>query len=221
MGVDRYRYSSTGHNRKRPAAMLLRCRDIGRGQRRAGMGEEREKIELHAETHVNEEHGENHAGHGISLLTPRIHDTTRCYLLIPATTSAGGALWCHRSHMCQNAVDASPGGPWRRQGWNLRGQRKALTPAAGIHIHPWSSVSCPIFFSRCADTALRAASLCAACKRGDMRSNSAGAARDADMPCPEPRTPLRKSNTCTCTCSTARTGLPRSCRSLRPKTQRL
>ncbi|KAL7925663.1 hypothetical protein ACQKWADRAFT_197356 [Trichoderma austrokoningii] len=38
------------------------------------------------------------SGHNISPLTPRIS---------VAATNAGGALWCHRSHMCQNTVDAS------------------------------------------------------------------------------------------------------------------
>ncbi|PTB76989.1 hypothetical protein M440DRAFT_1240539 [Trichoderma longibrachiatum ATCC 18648] len=134
MGVPtRSRYWRTGHSRKRQRqAAMLQYRDFGRGELAWGKTEKK----LHAELMRSIER--NHSGYSILLLlTPRIHDT---YQVLPATTNIGGALWCHRSHMCQNAVDASPGhGPWAQQGWNLRGQRKTLTPAAGIY--QWRSVS--------------------------------------------------------------------------------
>ena len=87
---------------------MLRYRDIGPGELAWGKTEKK----LHAELMRSIER--SRSGHSILLLTPRIHDT---YKVLPATTNIGGALWCHRSHMCQNAVDASLGdGPWQQQG---------------------------------------------------------------------------------------------------------
>jgi hypothetical protein len=118
------------------------------------------------------------SGHIISLLTPRIS-----VLLLQGTTNTGGALWCHRSHMCQNAVDASRGGallevrlPCRRPGIvGARAQENYSTPAM-------RSVMEHFLFLQCANIPSSLGHFYSACKRGDA-SNSAVVTCDADMSC--------------------------------------
>lgn len=117
------------------------------------------------------------SGHNISLLTPRIS--------VPLdTTSAGGALWCHRSHMCQNAVDASRGGALLEV--RLRSimprprderRKNCSTPAM-------RSIMEHLLFLQCANTIPGSPGhFYTACKRQDA-SNSAVVTCDADMSCP-------------------------------------